>query len=437
VDRELAQGTADRLRELSTRTLDCVHCGLCLPVCPTYRETGREQSSPRGRVYLMRGVAEGRIPLGPGVAEEMYLCLGCRACETACPSGVRYGSMLETMRGEVEQAGLRRGLAKRVETFALRGLVPHPRRLRRAIDALAIVQRLRLDRLSMRLLPAALRERAALAPRVPPLRDRRPLPGFVRAQGTRRGRVALFVGCVMPELFGRVNHATARVLARNGFDVIVPGEQACCGALHAHAGDPDFARRLARRNAAAFRTAKVDALVVNSAGCGAALREAGEWLGEEGASLADSVRDVCELLDAAGLRAPLPGNAGPHAVRVCYDDPCHLVHGQRVEQAPRRLLRQIPGLELVAHDDPTSCCGAAGIYALTHRAMASAVLERKMASLAAVAPDVIASGNPGCILQLRTGVTRSGLRARVVHPVELLDEAYAAEDAFRDGQSGG
>jgi glycolate oxidase iron-sulfur subunit len=375
----------------------------------------------------MRGVAEGRIPLGPGVAEEMYLCLGCRACETACPSGVRYGSMLETMRSEVEKAGLRRGLAKRLESLALRGLVPHPRRLRRAIDGLALVQGLRLDRLAARILPTALREPIALAPRVPPRRERRPLPAFVPAQGACRGRVALFAGCVMPELFGRVNHATARVLARNGFEVIVPRDQACCGALHAHAGDADFARNLARRNATAFGAAPVDALVVNSAGCGAALREVGDWLGEEGAALAHLVRDVCELLDAAGLRTPQPRAQGQRSVRVCYDDPCHLVHGQRVEQAPRRLLQQIPGLELVPHDDPTSCCGAAGIYALTHRAMASAVLERKIACLAAAGPDVVATGNPGCMLQLRTGLERRGLRARVAHPIELLDEAYAAE----------
>jgi len=425
------QRPAGPLGELSTRTLDCVHCGLCLPVCPTYRETGREQSSPRGRVYLMRGVAEGRVPLGAAVAEEMYLCLGCRACETACPSGVRYGSMLETIRAEVEKAGLRSGLAKRVESLALHGLVPHPRRLRRAIDALAIAQRLRLDRLSMPLLPATLRELALLAPRVPPLRERRPLPGFLPARGTRRGRVALFVGCIMPELFGRVNHATARVLTRNGFDVIVPRDQVCCGALHAHAGDADFARRLARQNARAFRSPEVDALVVNSAGCGAALREADEWLGKEGRPLASAVRDVCELLDSAGLRAPELGERRRESLRVCYDDPCHLVHGQRVEHAPRRLLKQIPGVDLVAHDDPTSCCGAAGIYALTHRAMASAVLRRKIESLAAVDPDVVASGNPGCILQLRTGVARGGLRARVVHPIELLDEAYAAEEASR------
>jgi glycolate oxidase iron-sulfur subunit len=339
--------------------------------------------------------------------------------------------MLETMRSEVEKAGLRRGLSKRVESLALRSLVPQPRRLRGLIDALAIVQWLRLDRLALRVLPGPLRDLVALAPRVPPRRDRRPLPGFVPAQGTRRGRVALFVGCVMPELFGRVNHATARVLARNGFDVLVPREQACCGALHAHAGDGDFARQLARRNAAVFRVAEIDAVVVNSAGCGAALREVDDWLGEEGSALAHSIRDICELLDAVELRAPRAPLGGARGMRVCYDDPCHLVHGQRVEQAPRRLLQQIPGLELIAHDDPTSCCGAAGIYALTHRAMASAVLERKMASLAAVNPDVVSSGNPGCLIQLRMGAAHCGLRARIAHPIELLDEAYASEEAPR------
>jgi glycolate oxidase iron-sulfur subunit len=342
--------------------------------------------------------------------------------------------MLETMRSEVEKAGLRRGLAKRVESFALRGLVPRPRRLRGLIDALAIVQRLRFDRLFLRFLPNGVRDLVAFAPRVPPRRDRRPLPGFVSAQGTRRGRVALFVGCVMPELFGRVNHATARVLARNGFDVLVPREQTCCGALHAHAGDGDFARHLARRNAAVFAASAIDAVVVNSAGCGAALREVGDWLGAEGGALAHSIRDVSELLDAVGLRAPGSPPGGPRRMRVCYDDPCHLVHGQRVEQAPRRLLQQIPGVELVAHDDPTSCCGAAGLYAFTHRAMASAVLERKIASLAAAAPDVVASGNPGCLIQLQSGAARRGLHARVAHPIELLDEAYAAEEALREGR---
>jgi len=250
----------------------------------------------------------------------------------------------------------------------------------------------------------------------------------VPARGERRGRVALFVGCVMPELFGAVNHATARVLARNGFDVVVPPAQGCCGALHAHAGDADAARALARRNLAAFAAADVDAVVINSAGCGAALRELEHWLPGEGKALSARVRDVSEWLVDAGLAVPRPP-ARPRGapLRVCYDDPCHLVHGQRIADAPRMLLRAIPGLELVPHDDPGSCCGAAGIYNLTHREMSAAVLARKVESLAAAAPDVVATGNPGCILQLRSGLARAGLRARVEHPITLLDEAYAAE----------
>jgi glycolate oxidase iron-sulfur subunit len=409
------------LADLVPGMLDCVHCGLCLPVCPTYLETGRESASPRGRIYLMRAVAEGRLPLDAGVAEEAYLCLGCRACETACPSGVRFGRLVEGTRAAVEQAGLRRGLAKRIESFALRQVVPKPRRLRALVDLLALVQRLRLDRLVRPLLPRALRELADLAPQVPPRRSRRALPELVPAQGERRGRVGLFVGCVMPEFFGDVNAATARVLARNGFDVVVPAAQGCCGALHMHAGDPVFASDLARRNIDVFGAARVDAVVVNSAGCGAAMREAGHTLPGVGEPFAAAVRDVCEFLDDAGLRSP----SGRIEGRVCYDDPCHLVHGQGVRDAPRRLLAQIPGVTLISHDDPTSCCGAAGIYNLTHREMSRAVLARKMKALASADPDWIASGNPGCLMQLRSGVEASGLRARVVHPIELLDLAYS------------
>jgi len=408
----------ERWRAILERSLDCVHCGLCLPSCPTYRETGRETSSPRGRIYLMRGIAEGRLPAGDVLAEEAYLCLGCRACETACPSGVRFGSMLELARAEVERAGLRRGLAPRLERLLLRGVVARPRRLRLALDLLRLAQRLGLDRLAARLLPGSVGELRPLAPRVPPRRERRPLPERTPARGERRGSVALLTGCIASELFAEVNAATARVLARNGFEVRAPRAQACCGALHAHAGDPDFARALARRNLAAF--AGAETLVVNSAGCGAALRELGEWLPGEGEALASKVRDVSEFLEERGLgEAP-----GPLRARVCYDDPCHLVHGQRISQAPRRLLARIPGLELVPHDDPSSCCGAAGIYNLTHRAMSRAVLERKLRSLAAADPEWIATGNPGCLMQLRAGVAAAGLRARVVHPIELLDRAY-------------
>lgn len=430
-------------------TLDCVHCGLCLSSCPTYRETGRELSSPRGRIHLMRAVAEGRAALGPTLAEEAYLCLGCRACETACPSGVRFGRLLEETRAAVEHAGLRRGVARRLERFALRQIVPRRGRLRFAVSALALVQRLRLDRAARALLPSRLVAPLALAPRVPERAARRPLPWRIAAEadgepstqprldrqrgsarrarraGSARGRVLLFTGCVMPELFGDVHHATARVLAANGFEVVVPRAQGCCGALHVHAGDGGFARSLLRKNVAVFAGLRADAIIVNSAGCGAALREAGDWLPGEGDALARRIRDPLEWLDEVGLRPP-PGRVD---ARVCYDDPCHLVHGQRVREAPRRVLRSVPGLVLVEHEDPASCCGAAGIYNLTHPEMSGAVLDRKLRALAAVDPDLIASGNPGCLMQLRAGAVRLGIRAEVLHPITILDRAYRSQES--------
>ncbi len=407
------------LRELYSATLDCVHCGLCLSSCPTYRETGRETSSPRGRIYLMRGVAEGRIPLGEVVAEEAYLCLGCRACETACPSGVQYGALLEQTRAAVDAAGLRPGPAKWIERLALRHVIPNRRVLSTLMSLLATAQALRLDALVTPLLPARLRQMRALLPHVPPRSERKRLPALTPAVGARRGRVALLEGCIMPELFGAVNAATVRVLARAGFDVLVPERQGCCGALHAHAGDLETAHALARNNLAAFQPGDVDAVVTNSAGCGAAMRELDRWLPGQGDALAKKVRDVCELLDSAGPLA----FSGRIDGTVCYDDPCHLAHGQRVVEAPRRLLAAIPGLRLIPHDDPTSCCGAAGIYNLTHPEMSRAVLAPKLDSLAAADPDWIASGNPGCLMQLAAGAKQRNLRARVVHPIELLDRA--------------
>ena len=411
------------------KSLDCVHCGLCLSSCPTYIATGRETSSPRGRIYLMRGVAEGRIDGGELLAEEAYLCLGCRACETACPSGVEYGAMLELVRESVTSSGWRAGLAARFERFVLREIVPRPTRLRTLVSLLGFAQRLRLDRLALSLLPQELREAHALMPQIPATAQRRPLPAFTPAEGDRRGRVAFFVGCIMPEVFGAVNRATVRVLAQNGFDVVVPQGQGCCGALQAHGGDLATAQRLARKNAEVFGGGNAadgfDALIVNSAGCGAAMRSAPEWIGVAGRSYAERVRDIAEFLDEVGFRPPAevplqaPGRES-RELRVCYDDPCHLIHGQGVAAAPRRLLAQMPGLKLVDHADPGACCGAAGIYNLTHREMSQTVLARKLDALEAANPDVIASGNPGCLMQLSAGVRQRGLAARVVHPVELL-----------------
>ncbi len=412
----MSRSTLDAAYE---KSLDCVHCGLCLPACPTYRETGRETSSPRGRIYLVRGVAEGRIPLAETVNDELFLCLGCRACETACPSGVQFGSILEDARAVASQT-VRPNLVRRVERFALRQVVPHPKRLSFLMTVLRAVQQLGLDRLFLGLLPARMREAHALLPAVPERALRQPLPERIAAEGTQRGRVALFTGCVMPELFGAVNAATARLLSKNGFEVLIPRTQGCCGALHAHSGDAEFARELLDANLRCFDSLDVDAIVVNSAGCGAAMLEADGWRPGRGQKFAQLVRDVCQFLDEQGLRPP----RGRSALRVCYDDPCHLVHGQGVADAPRRLLAQIPGLELVSHDDPGSCCGAAGTYNLTQPAMANAVRSRKLDSLAAADPDAIATGNPGCLMQLRAGAAERGLRAKVLHPVELLDAAY-------------
>ena len=405
-------------QDIYEKSLDCVHCGMCLPACPTYRETGREQSSPRGRIYLMRSVAEGRIELGELMRDEAHLCLGCRACETVCPSGVQYGAMVERAREEVRRAGLREDWLARAERGLLRHVVPHRRRLRLAFGLLALAQRLRLDRAVVRLLPERIAAARSLLPTVPPRRLRRAQPELVRASGVRRGRVGFLAGCVMPELFPETNAATVRVLAHNGFDVVVPRDQTCCGALQAHAGDADTAHDLARRNLVAFRD--VDIVITNSAGCGAALRDAGHWLHDEGEPLAAKARDVSEWLDEMGLRPP-PGRVD---ARVCYDDPCHLVHGQKVSAAPRRLLAAIPGLELVPHADPGACCGAAGTYNLTQPAMSHAVLERKLDSLAAADPDLVATGNPGCLMQLRAGLAARGMRAQAVHPIDLLDRAY-------------
>ncbi|MCG8592492.1 MAG: 4Fe-4S dicluster domain-containing protein [Proteobacteria bacterium] len=417
--------------ETYAKSLDCVHCGLCLDACPTYRATGRETSSPRGRIYLMRGVAEGRAALADLLQEEAFLCLGCRACETACPSGVQYGSLLEDTRTALVDQGLRRSPAARLERALLKHLVPHPRRLRLALSGLALAQRLQLDRLAARVLPARLARLLSAAPRVPPAAERVALPEWLPAEGTSRGVVAVFAGCVMPELFGAVNAATVRVLVRNGYDVWVPRSQGCCGALQAHAGDRETAHQLAAHNVRAFEDRALDAVIVNSAGCGAALREVTHWLGADAQAFADRVRDVCEFLDERGLRAP----SQRVAARVCYDDPCHLVHAQRVRDAPRRLLAQIDGLELISHGDAAACCGAAGTYNLTQPEMAGAVLDRKLNALAEADPDWVATGNPGCLMHIAGGLRRRGLRARVVHPIELLDWAYGGDPGGAAGGS--
>lgn len=413
-------GTAAASRSASayTRTLDCVHCGLCLPTCPTYQVLGVEADSPRGRIYLMRALAEGRVQDPQAIRPFLDRCLDCRACETACPSGVRYGEVLESTRAELERQQPKRGVGPWLVRFLLRHVVARQGRLRILFALLRMAEVLGLRWLATRLhlLP---RHLAAIAPSVPNAHERRPLPTGLHTPPTgvaRRGvRVALFTGCVMEPVFGRVNRATLQVLLQNGFDVDVPKAQRCCGALLVHAGLPDDARALARANVAAFVAA--DVVLNNSAGCGCAMKEYGHLLGsDDGAAFAKKCRDVSEFLAAEGLTA----TPGPQRARAAYDDPCHLCHGQGVRQQPRQLLAQVPGLEIVPHERPEDCCGSAGIYNLLQPELADEIGRRKIESLARADVDLVVTGNPGCMLQIDSHLRRIGHRAQVRHPIELL-----------------
>jgi glycolate oxidase iron-sulfur subunit len=397
--------------------LDCMHCGICLPQCPTYRVLGQEMDSPRGRVYLMRAVTEGRIGLTENFLLHMDRCLGCRACETACPAGVPFGRLLEETRGQIERLA-ERPLARRLLGRLVLGVFPDRRRLGALLGATRLYQRSGLQRVVRRSgLLRAFPRLAAMEGLMPALeaRPRGRLPAETRPVGAPRGTVALLEGCVQALLFPEVNRATVSLLARAGYRVLVPERQACCGALHLHWGDRDAARELARRNLAAL--AGADWIVTNAAGCGAAMRDYGHLFPDDPgtAALAMRVRDVSEL-----LAEDVPGSRRPLDLTVTYHDPCHLAHGQRVREAPRALLRAIPGLRLVDLVDSDLCCGSAGVYNLMQPEIASQLLERKLDRIAATGAEVVATGNPGCILQIRKGLAARGLRVRVHHPVELL-----------------
>jgi glycolate oxidase iron-sulfur subunit len=412
-----------------------VHCGLCLPSCPTYAELGQEPDSPRGRIYLIKALADGRIELSESAAGHLSLCLGCRACESACPSGVQYGHLIEAGRAELEARRPGSPLRRLIRRAAFEGLLPRPRLLRAVAGALRFYQRSGLQRLVrtsgvLRLMPATLAASEALLPPLPPAGRGGSLPEITPARGTRRSVVGLLHGCVQDAVFRPHNEATIRCLARQGAEVRVPRAQRCCGALHAHAGDPETARRLARETIAAFETAEVEAVVVNAAGCGAHMKAYGHLLrgdpawSARAATFAQKVVDVTEFL----ARAPLAGPLGPLPLRATYHDPCHLAHGQKVRSEPRALLRSVPGVELIELGEAEMCCGSAGIYNLTEPVMAQRLLDRKMAHVEATGAGTIVTANPGCILQLAAGLRARGRDGEVLHVVEVLDRAYAAAE---------
>jgi glycolate oxidase iron-sulfur subunit len=419
---------------LDERLLDCIHCGLCLPYCPTYVELGIEADSPRGRIHYMRAIAEGRLEAGPGVVEHLDRCLGCRACETACPSGVRYGELIEKARAEGLTEMRRSGPLARFVGHVATKVVGSPQLLALGAAVTRLAQTLGLANVVGRLappgeIPSRLTAPLVLMPPVPARTSRTMLPTVLPAVGERVGRAALLVGCVMDAAFGHVNVMTARVLARNGWEVIVPRFQRCCGALSAHVGDHEAAVHFARLNLDAFDLEGVDAVVVNAAGCGAHMKAYGRLLEDDpdyadrARVFAEKVRDVTELLADGGL-APPPL---PVRVRATYHDACHLAHGQGVRDEPRELLAAIEGLELVELTESDACCGSAGIYNLVQPALSARVLDRKMGHIRATDARIIAASNPGCVLQLQWGARREGIDIEVVHPIELLARAYGLE----------
>ncbi|MBF8185338.1 4Fe-4S dicluster domain-containing protein [Nonomuraea sp. K274] len=385
---------------------DCVHCGFCLPTCPTYALWGEEMDSPRGRINLMQQHVEG-TPITPEMAGHLDACLGCMACVTACPSGVQYDKLIEQTRVVVEREHVREPRERAVRGIVF-SLFPYPRRLRLLRPTMWLARR--MAPFLTRVHPS-LGAMAALAPGV----EHRPrMPRVVRARGERRAVVGMLTGCVQGEFFPQVNAATARVLALEGCDVVIPRSQGCCGALSVHSGRDDQARRLARRTARAFMKAGVDTVVVNAAGCGSTMKEYGELLGAEPGF---KVKDLSEFLAELGpvaTRHPMP-------VTVAYHDACHLAHAQGVRAQPRALLSGIPELELREIPESAICCGSAGTYNLLQPEAARDLGDRKAKQVGTTGAELLVSANPGCTMQIAAAMRRAGADIRVAHTAEVLD----------------
>jgi glycolate oxidase iron-sulfur subunit len=422
--------TANEKRSFDSLLADCVHCGFCLPACPTYVSWGEEMDSPRGRIDLMKGVEEGAILLDGVVKEHIDACLGCMACVTACPSGVRYDLLIEATRAKIDTCVPREPTDAAFRNFVF-ALFPYPGRLRALAPLLWLATKLGLPRLAAgplgRLLPPRLRQLATMAPPIALGDAFASLPARTAACGERRARVALVAGCVQRAFFPNVNAATIRVLAAEGCEVLVPRGQGCCGALSLHSGRLDEAKDFARGLIAHFEQRGVDAILINAAGCGSTLKEYGELLADDAEwsdralAFATKVRDINEYLatlEPRAVRHPIP-------LRVAYHDACHLAHAQRVREQPRALLRTIPELELLEIPLGEQCCGSAGTYNLFQPASAHEIGMRKVDNVQAVAPDLLASANPGCTLQIQSILRERGATLRAAHPIELLDASIA------------
>ena len=413
----------------------CVHCGFCLQACPTYLETGLETESPRGRIALMKAVNEGRIGITPDVYRHWDLCIQCRACEVACPSGVPYGNLIEATMSEVEQRRKKGVLARVVGNFVLNSIIPRQGRLEFVVSLLRVYQSIGLQSAVRKTkilatLAPALAELEMSSPTVSKQRFRA-RGQVVPAIGELRARVAMLSGCVMPLMHGPEMDAAVRVLTRNGCEVEVTQGQGCCGAIHSHVGDLERARELARNNIDAFEERGVHAVIVASAGCGARMKAYGHLLetdpdyAERATKFSAIVKDIHEFLVDLPFAPPM----GRVEKRVTYQDSCHLANAQRVTDAPRTILTSIPGVELFEMERSDVCCGAGGTYTITEREFSLRVLDSKMKNVGKTNADVLATANPGCVLQLQFGAQRYGPPVEVAYVTDLLDEAYRREDS--------
>ncbi len=419
-------GPADNIFSPSEADLSrCVRCGLCLQNCPTYVLTGLEAESPRGRLYLMRALSEGVIEPTSQVSQHLDSCLQCRNCEAVCPSGVPYGRIMERTRATLLHTG-RRPLSWKLRAAFLREVIGKRAPMRAFATLLRLTQVSGLHAIAERL--PIVGSRATLAPRMTPRPyTKRGVLG--QPKGAVRARVGLLTGCIMPYAYGRVHSAVVDVLVRNGCEVIAPKTQVCCGALHAHNGDLPTASKLARQNFEAFLDQQLDAIIIDSAGCGAAMKEYGELIPpgqpdhDQAERFSSLVRDISEFL----VQLPFEPPTGQLEATVTYQDSCHLAHAQRITRAPRQVLESIPGLRFVEMEYPDRCCGSAGVYSLTQAGMSLDLIDSKMTDINATSAGFIATSNPGCMAQLEAGVRRTRSRARVVHVVELLAKAYRAD----------
>ena len=415
------------------KLLACIHCGLCLEACPTYVATGDENDGPRGRIYLMRAVEEGRLAIdSPSFERHIDRCLGCRACEAVCPAGVEYGQLLEAGRAEIFQSTVQRGLTYKLLRLALRHIWLHPARLRFAFACSRVARDAGLVWLLLKSkLPKLISQRfefalALLESSSASSRKTQVFGADLPMSEDQSNLVLLFKGCVMEGLFARVNRATTRVLKANGFTVAAPEEQVCCGALHAHAGDLEGARELARRNIEAFKAERGQAIITNAGGCGAMLASYGhlfaddEELAHDAAKFSARVRDVSQQLQTTEVK----NGACLDETRITYDASCHLIYGQHAGDAPLQMLRAIPELKFVPLEGSERCCGGAGVYNLMEPELSRAVLDEKLSQIKQTDADLLATGNPGCQMQIGAGAQLCGMPLRVCHPVELLDESY-------------